>query len=614
MAKPTITEFDPLLPLIVQKYESYLPTAFDESMTLLEKMNKIIAYLNQMGIRLDDVTNQWNSVIEWVMNEGLDEAVVKRINEMVEDGSLAQLINETIFEQLNARITLLSNYNIDHEQAQLGNELIGSTGWTTAGWVGSYSTGFSHVSGQVAPLVYPVQAEANTLYVVQLTVEDADVLNSGFKFFVRIGNSELFEMYKGTGSIIGYIKGVRSIDAGNFEIVPTADFTGTVKNISVKKITNIVGSTQTIRNGAGESVYEMRPTKESFNNLHIGKQNGRYTYGGYENTSVGNKSFRHNVGGFWNSVLGVEALDANINGSRNIAVGYRSLNANKYGARNVAVGTFAMARMETGNYNVAVGSDSLWNNKTGNYNIAIGVTAVDKNEEGSGNIGIGYNALRDTMKSYNVAIGHHVLRTNDNHNNTAVGSYAGAESTSDNLVAVGYRAMNKVTAGQNTAVGAVAMENAVYASNNVAVGRASLNAFVEGHDNTAIGQNSIRNLTTGSRNVAIGQDTGTSLTTGSNNILIGESVNTLTPDSNDYMNIGKLIYGDLLGKKVGIGLDSPLARLHIGAGTTSVAPLRINAGSLLTTPSQHSFEYDGAFLYFTSSNGIRRKITTEVVA
>lgn len=54
---------------------------------------------------------------------------------------------------------------------------------------------------------------------------------------------------------------------------------------------------------------------------------------------------------------------------------------------------------------------------------------------------------------------------------------------------------------------------------------------------------------------------------------------------------------------VGIGLNGPSAVLEIKAGTSSAnsAPLKINAGTNLSTPEAGAMEYDGTNLYFTPS-------------
>jgi hypothetical protein len=81
---------------MVQTFERYLPTAFDEGMTLLEKVNKIILSLNRMGKLSNDVLDQWNQVADWVMADGLDASIDAKIDSMLADGSLATIIGNAI--------------------------------------------------------------------------------------------------------------------------------------------------------------------------------------------------------------------------------------------------------------------------------------------------------------------------------------------------------------------------------------------------------------------------------------------------------------------------------------------------------------------------------------
>ena len=61
---------------------------------------------------------------------------------------------------------------------------------------------------------------------------------------------------------------------------------------------------------------------------------------------------------------------------------------------------------------------------------------------------------------------------------------------------------------------------------------------------------------------------------------------------------------------VGIGQSSPTAVLHLKAGTAtaSTAPLKLTAGTNLTTPENGAFEFDGTNLYFTVG-GVRKTVT-----
>ena len=125
MNKPKLTEFQRFARLTLAKYERYLPTAFDESLTLLEKMNKLIEYLNEMGILVNDVVDQWNEVMQWVISDGINDVVIDRLNEMVNDGTLQALINETIFTELNNKVDGVVDRvdNIDSDYSDFKDEV-----------------------------------------------------------------------------------------------------------------------------------------------------------------------------------------------------------------------------------------------------------------------------------------------------------------------------------------------------------------------------------------------------------------------------------------------------------------------------------------------------------
>jgi hypothetical protein len=104
MTKPVINSFSQLAEISIHYYQRYLPTAFNEELTLLQKVNKIIKVLTDMGKLSNDVVTQWNEVMGWVMGEGLDDAVSAKLDQMVQDGTLDEIINVSIFEELNQKI------------------------------------------------------------------------------------------------------------------------------------------------------------------------------------------------------------------------------------------------------------------------------------------------------------------------------------------------------------------------------------------------------------------------------------------------------------------------------------------------------------------------------
>jgi len=98
MERPQLREFAKLSELLIQRYERYLPTAFDESLTLLQKMNMIIEYLNEVGKLTNEVVQMWNEVMEWILNDGMEQVVIDRLEKWYQEGLLASLIIQVIDE------------------------------------------------------------------------------------------------------------------------------------------------------------------------------------------------------------------------------------------------------------------------------------------------------------------------------------------------------------------------------------------------------------------------------------------------------------------------------------------------------------------------------------
>lgn len=93
MTKPTISTFNKIAPLSTHEYERYLPTAFDPSLSMLEKINKSIQKMFEVGEITNAVVEQWNTVMEWVMSDGLTESVKIKIGQMFQDGEFNEIIS-----------------------------------------------------------------------------------------------------------------------------------------------------------------------------------------------------------------------------------------------------------------------------------------------------------------------------------------------------------------------------------------------------------------------------------------------------------------------------------------------------------------------------------------
>lgn len=82
------------------------------------------------------------------------------------------------------------------------------------------------------------------------------------------------------------------------------------------------------------------------------------------------------------------------------------------------------------------------------------------------------------------------------------------------------------------------------------------------------------------------------------------------PDALNASPTPALTIDNTTAQRVGVGITSPTARLHLVAGSTfaGTAPLKIGSGSLMSTPENGAFENDGTSIYATVG-GVRYPIT-----
>jgi hypothetical protein len=179
MTKPELTSFNKLGPLFLQQFDRYLPTAFDNELTIVEKVNKVIQYMSQTGLLVDSVVDQWNTVMQWVLNDGLQDEVSEALDKWLDDGTIASLINEQKFNDLVDQFTNKLNEEVKNLNDKLDSIISASpvdvvetvselntkypTGRTgivvvkSDGYYYYYSNGQWNQGGQyVDPLSYPV--------------------------------------------------------------------------------------------------------------------------------------------------------------------------------------------------------------------------------------------------------------------------------------------------------------------------------------------------------------------------------------------------------------------------------------------------------------------------
>lgn len=98
MTLPKLEKIGLLPPLFNEGYRRYLPSAYDSSLTMYEQITTAIEQINRMGLAVNEIILQWDKISEWLLKEGLEEAVIKQLTKWKDDGTLSKIISETYGE------------------------------------------------------------------------------------------------------------------------------------------------------------------------------------------------------------------------------------------------------------------------------------------------------------------------------------------------------------------------------------------------------------------------------------------------------------------------------------------------------------------------------------
>lgn len=408
-----------------------------------------------VSVELDDTLTQPGKAADAKATGDAIAATKTELETEIGQVVLTDGVQQWLDDHPEAMIVIKRNGDAD-DTPVLDSELLSSSGWTSTGWTGNFTNGFTHTTGNTNPLTLTIPTlEEGGLYQFQITTSNA-ATNGWSDFYVSLGGSPTFETYKGGGASVSYTYGLICGNTKVLTITPRNDYTGTVTGLSLKKVTNTVGTQYELYDTNGNTTFEFRTVKNTQNALYMGVDSGSKSFYGYENVAVGDRALRDNTGGFWNTAVGRRALESNQMGSRNIAIGYIALLHNTGGDRNVAVGTFALESNTTGRGNTAINADALQDNTTGSYNTAIGVGANSGNVTGSYNIAVGNRALAsNTAGTGNIALGRFAMeKATAGSNNIVIGHQACDESgiTGSNNIAIGYNVALPSTTGSNQIV------------------------------------------------------------------------------------------------------------------------------------------------------------------
>lgn len=88
----------------ISVYDFDVYTSMELYYKIAEKLNEVIRELSRFeGVISDEVVEQ-NEKLIYLLGEGLNKEVVKKINQMVQDGTMDSIINHNVFNSLNNKI------------------------------------------------------------------------------------------------------------------------------------------------------------------------------------------------------------------------------------------------------------------------------------------------------------------------------------------------------------------------------------------------------------------------------------------------------------------------------------------------------------------------------
>ncbi|OGR68953.1 MAG: hypothetical protein A2081_02870, partial [Elusimicrobia bacterium GWC2_61_19] len=285
---------------------------------------------------------------------------------------------------------------------------------------------------------------------------------------------------------------------------------------------------------------------------------------GYKSFAIGiNAGILNGANADYNLFVGEQAGESNVTGDDNAFFGYKA------------------GYLNTASDNTFIGYEVGYYNSSGFSNVFVGHQAGFSNETGSDNTFVGkYAGGNGFDGSHSSLFGSNAGYANSGDNNSFVGSSAGHDNTTGaNNSILGYQAgSGNITGSANSIFGTQAGYGV------------SANSY---SSSTLVGYKAGFAVTTGSDNLLLGFQAGDSLTTGSRNIIIGYDEDAPAATTNNFLNLGGVLYGDLSGKTIGISTRVPQAALDI-----------VSTGTAHTEMAQIWRKSDGVIVGSMSATGV----------
>lgn len=476
--------------------------------TFKELYQKFLEYQDDGKVSWEDFVNQNREIIESIDPGGV---VLSEIIDSREDfsGTTYQSLKDRLNVGFAEKVNVVNSVSRTTESREIsfGTNVLSEVGWSTTGWSGSFSEGFTHISGNTTPLIVTLPNLLSGKYQIDFDATDVGTETGGTSdFYITLNDSYQFETYKGTFATTKYELGLVHVSGdGVLKIIPRDGWTGKISNLRLRLITNTNFPHYLLQDSANSTISEIRSSKND--NLFLGKNSGRFITSGTGNYTLGDGAMEEATTAFWNVAIGTLSQQKAISSSRNVSAGYQSLRDIETGHRNVALGSFAGLRMKNGYHNILLGADSGWFLEDAHDNVVLGTVGLGNNKTANNVIALGERVMSNSQDGNHVfAAGRLAGNYNQADNNVFIGNMAGYQNKtgSGNFVAGSQASQANQSGSYNTAIGRLALNKSTSSSNNVAVGYMSQFENLTGQHNISVGNSALENNKDSHFNIALG--------------------------------------------------------------------------------------------------------------
>jgi hypothetical protein len=105
----TLQNVSPVYPMYIKQYKD---TLLDPNSDVQTKMNSVVQSLNQLSQNENDLVNNWNKVMQWAMNDGLDAAVSTQMTALENSGYFNSLLTSLFNSELGTETLATSSQDI----------------------------------------------------------------------------------------------------------------------------------------------------------------------------------------------------------------------------------------------------------------------------------------------------------------------------------------------------------------------------------------------------------------------------------------------------------------------------------------------------------------------